>query len=170
MSQSLKDQLIQAGLARPQQPGKTRRPKRAKANARKPKLEAAASEPDLAQAYKARAEAERAERARERKRQAEREAQRRAAKQRIRDLVEAHRCNDETADSPYHFQVGDRIKHVHVTETQRAALAAGELAILLFDGQRHLLPSAVAREVLSLDAERFVLFPGETPQAAQPQP
>ncbi|SFM24380.1 hypothetical protein SAMN05421721_10191 [Ectothiorhodospira mobilis] len=85
----------------------------------------------------------------------------RALKARLRELVSAHRENSEQADRPYHFQVGKTIKHVYVTPPQQQALAEGRLCIAFLDGRRHLLPAEVGREMLRLDPKRTVLFPAE---------
>jgi uncharacterized protein YaiL (DUF2058 family) len=172
VSESLKDQLIKAGLISPERAEAAARSTKTQRDRRKPSAPRRKKTDrdggiDLAQAYKARERAERVAREQAQRERAEAEARRKAAKEQIRALVAAHRCNDEAAEHPYHFQVGERIKHIYVREDQRTGLASGELAILLMDGQRHLLPAAVGREVLALDPERFVLFPGEE---GEPQP
>ncbi|MBK1691648.1 DUF2058 family protein [Ectothiorhodospira mobilis] len=85
----------------------------------------------------------------------------RALKARLRELVSAHRENSEQAELPYHFQVGQSIKHVYVTPSQQQALAEGRLCIAFLDGRRHLLPTRVGREMLRMDPKRTVLFPAE---------
>ncbi|MBK1672797.1 hypothetical protein CKO35_05675 [Ectothiorhodospira shaposhnikovii] len=85
----------------------------------------------------------------------------RALKQQLRELVTAHRVNKEEADVPYHFQVGTTIKHLYVTSEQQEALADGRLCIAFLDGRRNLLPSEQGREILRIDPSRTVIFPGD---------
>ncbi|MFP4243805.1 MAG: DUF2058 family protein [Ectothiorhodospira sp.] len=85
----------------------------------------------------------------------------RALKARLRELVATHRENHDEADLPYHFQVGSTIKHVYVTPPQQQALAEGRLCIAFLDGRRHLLPGEVGREILRQDPKRTVVFPAE---------
>ncbi|EHQ52267.1 hypothetical protein ECTPHS_06222 [Ectothiorhodospira sp. PHS-1] len=85
----------------------------------------------------------------------------RALKQQLRALVAAHRVNKEDADVAYHFQVGTTIKHLYVTAEQQAALAEGRLCIAFLDGRRNLLPVEQGREILRIDPSRTVIFPGD---------
>ncbi|MCG5500762.1 DUF2058 family protein [Ectothiorhodospira lacustris] len=85
----------------------------------------------------------------------------RALKHQLRQLVAAHRMNKEEADVAYHFQVGSTIKHLYVTAEQQAALAEGRLCIAFLDGRRNLLPVAQGREILRIDPSRTVIFPGD---------
>ncbi|MCG5515192.1 MULTISPECIES: DUF2058 family protein [unclassified Ectothiorhodospira] len=95
--------------------------------------------------------------------------QARALKQELRALIAAQRVNQDQAELPYHFQVGQTIKHLYVTEQQQTQLAEGQLCIAFLDGRRHLLPAAIGRDILARDATRTVVFPGE-PEAPGPDP
>lgn len=156
MGESLRDQLIKAGLARDEQSKRAKRPPRRPKGKVKPAT-GNADQVNLAAAYKARErqelrerkEAERAERE-----AAERRRQTRAA---IRQLLAEGRLNDSEATIPYHFSIAGKVKHVYVTEDQQRLLAAGQLAIVLLDGQRHLVPVETGRHINDLDPTRVVV-------------
>ena len=65
--------------------------------------------------------------------------------------------NDESADIPYRFVVAGKVKQVYVTAEQQGRLATGELAIVLLDGKRNLVPSEIGDQVIALDPERVVV-------------
>ncbi|ANB02184.1 DUF2058 family protein [Ectothiorhodospira sp. BSL-9] len=94
--------------------------------------------------------------------------QARALKQELRELIAAHRVNQDQAEQPYHFQVGQTIKHLYVTEEQQAQLADGQLCIAFLDGRRHLLPAVIGRQILERDPSRTVVFPGEPDEEVDP--
>lgn len=158
MTQSLREQLLQAGLVSEEQvrqtenpaPRKTGKGRRGKAPNRRTPPKGKPSGDGTRQNTPPRKE-----------RTAPGGPAERALKARLRELVSAHRENSEQADRPYHFQVGKTIKHVYVTPPQQQALAEGRLCIAFLDGRRHLLPAEVGREMLRLDPKRTVLFPAE---------
>jgi len=167
----LKEQLLKAGLiteaqaraaSRPKPPSPRHGRKAGKGGRRGPRpdkrsTDTSAAEIDLAQAYRLRAGEERRER--EAAEQARREAERRrkANRARIAQLIRDHLQNDAGAELNYHFTVRDKVKQVRVTPGQLAALAAGELAITFLDGQRCLIPAAVAEEIATLDPDKLVV-------------
>ncbi|SEP88371.1 hypothetical protein SAMN05421693_10924 [Ectothiorhodospira magna] len=167
MTQSLREQMLQAGLVTEEQvkqveqaktsgnrPGERRAPRKGKSGQpgksgtqdrgrRQGRRPSTASKPAPAPRPPATPSAEA-----------------RALKQQLRQLVAAHRLNSETADLPYHFQVGKTIKHLYVTAQQQADLAAGRLCIAFLDGRRNLLPVEQGQAILRLDPSRTVIFPG----------
>ncbi|WP_006787818.1 DUF2058 family protein [Thiorhodospira sibirica] len=82
----------------------------------------------------------------------------RADKAQLREFIAKHRCNDPNAEIAFYFQQGDKIKHLYVTAEQQQALAHGELAIALLDGRRNLLPREQAKQFLAMDPARIVIF------------
>lgn len=189
MANSLRDQLLKAGLvteaqlekakqpppkpkaatAKPQQPRPEQRPAaRTPAPQRQPERQAArpkAEKNDLAQFYAARAEAERAERLEAEQRQRESAARRKQTREQIAQLVNAHLQNVDDAEIRYNFVVGDNIKYLYVTEQQQQDLAAGKLAITFQAGKRCLIPVAIAQQILALDPEKIMIIntPDDSP-------
>ena len=172
----IRDQLLKAGLVTEEQvrdarePAKKRRGtapagkkgKPARRKPGKPSRPAASGgrDPgnvDLAEAYRLRAREERRAREQAERERREAERQRKANRARIAELIREHSQNDDTADQPYHFSVGDKVKQVQVTRDQLKALAGGELAITFLEGRRHLIPAAIADQIHALDPGKLVI-------------
>lgn len=191
MANSLRDQLLKAGLvteaqlekaqqpppkpkaaaARPQQPRPEQRPAaRSPTPQRQPERKVArpqSESSDLAQFYAARAAAERAERLEAEQRQRELAARRKQTREQVAQLVNAHLQNVDDAEIRYNFVVGNNIKYLYVTEQQQHDLADGKLAITFQAGKRCLIPVAIAEQIRALDPEKIVIIntPEDTPTA-----
>jgi uncharacterized protein len=173
MANSLRDQLIKAGLAEQApakvsgRPEKTRaktsrsRPKRGQ----KPARPAASRDPALEQERRELRAMEQA-RIREEKRS---QAAARATQQRreaARAFLLEHQQNDRAGDIPFHFQAGARIRRLFVTAAQRQALLAGELRVAVLGKRDFLVTPARAKEVLALDPELFIFTASPTDTAS----
>jgi uncharacterized protein YaiL (DUF2058 family) len=161
MADSLRDQLLSLGLAKPRPAADAgRRPVRPK-----PQGKASAdgksgsrAEMDLARAYALRAQKEKEERqAAEREAQA-RARERRERKARLGALLEGRALNDPTAEVRRHFEHKGRIRHLHVTAEQLKRLNAGELAIVLHAGRYLLVERALAEQARAISDETLVLL------------
>jgi hypothetical protein len=181
MSNSLRDQLLKAGLTPPKQVEKANQPtsttpakeKRADKRAEKPPQHrtskpadppARKQQSDLEQFYKARNEIERAERAEEERRQREASARRKQVREQTRALISENLKNTDDADIRYNFVIGDNIKYLYVTEQQQVELADGTLAITFMDGKRCLISAQIAQQLRELDPEKIVII--NQPEAA----
>ncbi len=159
MSNSLRDQLLKAGLvseedvqkARSRKPASGKGKRRAKAKSRPPR-----EKDDLAAAYAARQRQERQEKQEAERRQREAAAAKKALKGKLQALVKDNLLNDPTADIAYNFTVGEKVKRIYVTAEQQRKLMAGELAIAFLDGKRNLVPAHIGEKILQLDPERTV--------------
>lgn len=174
---SLRDQLIQAGLAKakteskpergPSNPhGKGRTPP-PKANgkpaqtAKQPSKPAPPKDPDavsLAHAYQLRAETEKRERE-EAQRRAQDEAQRkREQKAKVVALLQGKGLNDAQAEIAHYFQYGKKIRRIYVTADQQQALSQGQAGVAQLDGRFLLVSAEVIQQLLSLAAQHVALF------------
>jgi uncharacterized protein YaiL (DUF2058 family) len=166
MADSLRDQLLALGLAKKPEPRPKDERRGPKGGARPSppggprgtQPPAAPREPDLAQAYAARARAEREARAR-----AEREAQARAREKRERRdrlaaLLEGKALNVADADVARHFSHGGKIRRVYVTAAQLPQLNAGELGVVQRDGRYLLVTREVALAAREILPEALVLL------------
>lgn len=162
MGESLRDQLIKAGLATEAQAKRKERrprlPKQGSGASSPPRRGGKAREMDLATAYQARERQERQERADAERAEREAAARRRESRAAIRSLLERSRLNEPDASIAYHFTVGSKVKHLYVTQDQQESLAEGRLAIVLFEGQRHLVPLATGKRIIELDSSRVVIL------------
>ena len=172
MANSLQDQLRALGLARKPEP-QARKPEPARAKDTRPdgrqqvgkskpplpRRESRPAEPDLAQAYAARARSERQERERQ-----EREAQQKAQEKRERKvklaaLLEGKSLNASDADVARHFTHGGKIRRVYVSAAQLTRLNAGELGVVQKDGRYLLVDREIALAVREISAEAMILLP-----------
>lgn len=164
MGNSLRDQLIKAGLAEQEPAGrrapkakpqaqKTRRPSRAKSAGRKPP--AAAVDPALERERRELRAMEQA-RIREEKQAQEAAREKQQRRERVRDFLLEHQHNDSSGDIPYNFQAGSRIRRLYVTAAQRDALLAGRLRIAVLGKRDFLIEPPQAEQAQSMDAELYI--------------
>ena len=182
MGLSLRDQLIQAGLAKPQpeKPAPDRRggrgngpnprggksakpqgggsPKSGRPTPEAQRPPRTSEEMSLAHAFQLRAEAEKRERE-EAKRRAEEEARRkREQREKLAQLVAGKALNDPAAEHARNFTYGKKIRKVNVTPEQLRALNGGETGVVQVDGRFLILPAELVREALALAAHHVALF------------
>ena len=141
MSDSLRDQLLKAGLVDEQSVKKTRSSKR-----KKRRRGEADAEQSAASEAAARREADR--RARDRtlnaRRQEERKqaADEKAARQMVIDSEIAH-----DGEERFQFSHNGRIRPIHVSAAQRRELASGKLAIARTRGRYRLIPGDMVEKI-----------------------
>jgi len=162
MSDSLRDQLLKAGLGKkPKAETRTPAPKpaaRPQSPKPTPKPVAKESEVDLARAYAQRAQAERAERERV-QRETERAArERKERKQKLAALLAGKALNSDDADVPRHFPHGNKIRRTYCTKQQLEKLNRGDLAIVQLAGRYLLVERDVALQAQQIQAEALVLL------------
>jgi uncharacterized protein YaiL (DUF2058 family) len=168
MANSLRDQLIKAGLA-DQAPSRSGEPpakprSRTKAKDKAKPERAAASrtrrstvprDPALDQERRELRAMEQARLREEKQAQAAARAiqQRRDA---VRDFLLRQQQNDRAGDIPFHFQAAQRIRRLYVTAAQRQALLAGELQVAVLGKRDFLITPTQAGQALVLDAGLFI--------------
>ena len=166
MSHSLKDQLLDLGFKpvpkperrpdkAPHPPGKKARTK-SSGHPGKPKPKQSQEEIDLAKAFALRTQQEKCERDLAEQAKQAAALQKKISKEQVGKLLEGGILNVAEADIARHFSYGGKIKRIYVTAAQLAALNAGELGVVQFNGRyclttrettlavRELLPSLVA--------------------------
>lgn len=134
MGESLRDQLLKAGLK--EQLHQRKRKKRRPGSAGKRK-----GEPSLAKAWAARERTERQEQTRHKQAKLEDQARRKRQNDAVKAVVEKRTLNDPEADIARHFRDGGRITRLYVTAEQQRGLAEGRLGIVKLRG-RYLLADA----------------------------
>lgn len=164
MGKSLQDQLRQAGLANAKQAAKARRSQDHK---RKQAQRGVVVEEEATRLARE-ADAAKVEHDRELNRERQEAADARAIQAQIVQLVNLNRVA-ERGDTEFGFTDGSRIRTVHVTADDRAALVAGRLAVVRLDAngetnepsRYEIVPRVVANKVAERDAERVVLMNGK---------
>jgi uncharacterized protein YaiL (DUF2058 family) len=121
---------------------------------------------DLAKAYAIRAQREKDERIEAERVKQEEARQRREARARVDALIAGKTLNDPAAEVVRHFPYGGKIKRIHVTAEQLAALNAGELGIVQQAGRYLLVTAALLDEVEAIFAPAVALRvdPDATPE------
>lgn len=164
MSDSLKDQLLALGLAKPEQarrktphkPGKRGHQGRdgaARGKAARGQAKASSSgEISLDEAFRQRARAEQSEADRARAEKLAEQQRRQAINQTLQALVAEHACNDAAAELKRNFIYKGRIRSVLVNPAQLVDLNAGELGLIFLRGRYFLVPAAIAEQAQSLSA------------------
>lgn len=153
MGQSLQDQLLKAGIAKPKQAKKARQDKtRRNKAARKSGQPQATAEQKLAKEVDA---AHAAKRAADRKRASKANAEReqREKKRQVIQIIDENRIEIETPSAdepPYSYTMKGRIRRLPVSRDQRQRLANGRLAIVRYDGNTSLVDIATAERLEAL--------------------
>jgi uncharacterized protein YaiL (DUF2058 family) len=180
MSDSLRDQLLKAGFAKPkveppksqQRPQRPQGPPRPSSHAQQrpnpsrpaqsrqaphgPQRER--SDIDLAKAYALRDKTERETREREQREAEQRSREKKERKQKLAAALNGAGLNDANADIPRHFPHTNKIRRIYVTADQLPRLNGGELAIVQFAGRYLLVTRETALAVQAIDADALVLL------------
>lgn len=148
MSDSLRDQLLKAGLVSKGKAKLDKQNKRKKQRRAKPSADGGDS---VAAAVEQR---KKAQQVRDRALNQEREQARahKARKAQIRQLLRGQRLNDKAAEERYNFADGARLKSLYVTPEQRRQLVDGQLAIVLFGDSQYLVGLDVVAKARALDS------------------
>ena len=161
MADSLRDQLLKAGLtpsAKPKgkgggKPAKRGGPGRRAQKPNKPP----AGESDLARAYALRAKLESEERRRQ-KDETERVArERKERKRKLHELLKDAALNKADAELARHFEYSGKIRRVHVDAAQLAELNAGKLVVVHLGGRYLLVRPDIADQVEAIAPEHVAL-------------
>lgn len=166
MSESLRDQLLKSGLARPNKP-EVRSPKpqqRPSPSRNVPPSRPAQpvrrepSDIDLARAYALRDKTERDARERDQRAVEQRAREKKERKQKLTALLNGKSLNEASAEIPRHFPHANKIRRIYVTAEQLPRLNAGELAIVQFAGRYLLITRETALAALVIDGDALVLL------------
>jgi len=153
MAESLRDQLLKAGLAKAKAPKKNRPKRRV---VKKTPVQAS----DLERAWQARAKEEKAslkiEKDRAKKRielkQAE-QKRRREINNKIVGLLDSARQNKDDAEISRNFFHFGKIRKVMVDQDQLIQLNSGAIAVVYLRGRYHLVDKTVAEQVQNLSPD-----------------
>ncbi|MHB8765930.1 MAG: DUF2058 domain-containing protein [Deferrisomatales bacterium] len=160
MGNSLRDQLLKAGLVDPKRARQAELDDRQRSKqASKNRKSGLAAEPTAAQiaAEEARLHREReAERSRELNRAREEERARKALRAEMKQWLQTSAVPHGKGDTPYRFTHGTKVKKLHVEPAHHARLARGELAVVAWEGAYYLVPAEVADQVRQRLPETFV--------------
>ena len=183
MSESLRDQLVKAGLATATQAKKAERQAKAEKHANRGGKPGKSGKPGQAKPRKVDPNSPEAVKERARKQQAEKRArdkelaasrnEKAAAKALRAEIKQIITQNDQRKkattdeDVPYQFVHGKKIKKIYVPPAQREQLIKGNLLVINNDGLYSLLDKEVAEQIRSRDPKRIITGQEEE---KQPEP
>jgi uncharacterized protein YaiL (DUF2058 family) len=165
MSMSLRDQLLQAGLANERQSKEAERQLRQQQRERQqlPKdKRAMASHAELAAKQ---AQLAKAARDQELSRQQKEQADKKTRHAQIEQLIEQNRLPRAQTDERYNFVDGNKIRRIPADHLVRERLSRGEIAIVRRHGGYELVPAETAARIRERD-ESAVIGCGLAPDAA----
>jgi|TARA_B110000444_G_C18783811_1_gene568838 uncharacterized protein YaiL (DUF2058 family) len=179
VADSLRDQLVKAGLATSAQAKKAERSGRAVETAKrhdkaKDKTKGKSEPTSQTQQVKAKAAQQRAEKAARDKaiaqvRNAKSEAKAKQAQ--VRQLIAQNDQRTKVSDDeavPYNFVHGQKIKKIHVTKVQLEALSSGRLIVVNNNGIYHFVDEKVAEQIAARDPKRIIVAHGNENKDATP--
>jgi uncharacterized protein len=155
MSNSLRDQLLKAGLVDEKKLRQSRQEKKNHGRKHTGGKGAASAAHGGSAAEQARRQ--QAERSRELNRTQQEAAARKALAAQIRQIIETHRVARDDGELTYHFQHGNKVRRIHVNQDQQERLSRGQLGIVTLSGGYELLPRDALEKVRERDAARVVL-------------
>ena len=154
MSNSLKDQLLKAGLIDKKKAQAVNTEQR-KQKKQQPKGKEIVDETKLAAQQ---ALQEKTERDRELNRQLQNEAQQKALKAQVKQIIETNAQDIAGGETVYQFSDNNKIKKIYVTEQQHYHLAQGMLAIAKLEDHYRVIPARIARKIQERDASAIVVL------------
>jgi uncharacterized protein len=149
VSESLRDQLVKAGLAT-----KNAAKRAAKQQSKHARQKRAGDDDHQREARQAHAAKVSRDRELELERKAD--ADRKARQAEIRQLVEHNRLPPVDEDIYFNFVDGGRVRRLAVTTERRERIVRGELVIVRHGVSHAVVPCAVAERIRSRDAEAVV--------------
>jgi uncharacterized protein YaiL (DUF2058 family) len=164
MSMSLRDQLLQAGLANERQSKEAERQLRQQQRERQqlPKEKRAmASHGELAAKQ---AQLAKAARDQELSRRQKEQGDKKARHAQIEQLIEQNRLPRAQTDERYNFVDGNKVRRIPADHLVRERLRRGEIAIVRRNGGYELVPTETAARIRERD-ERAVIGSGVAPDA-----
>lgn len=162
MSDSLREQLLKAGLVSRQQVSQAERQQHRQRQQQK----AGGKRPSAAEPPPPAAAAQAAKAARDRELNLEREsrARARAVAAEIKQLIDQHALPRPEGDDYYNFVAGRKIRRVAVNAELLERLGRGDIAIVRHEGRSALVPADIAARIRERDERAVIAF------QAQPEP
>lgn len=153
MSMSLRDQLIQAGLATEKQIKQTAAPVYRRSP---PRNQPAPADPRR-QALE-RAQAAKAARDLELNRQRQERAERKARAVEVKQLIAQHRLPSVDSDDYYYFVSGRKARRIAVTPALRAQLVGGSVVVVRAEGSHCLVAAEIAERIKERDVHAVIPY------------
>ncbi|MDM8565774.1 DUF2058 domain-containing protein [Candidatus Halobeggiatoa sp. HSG11] len=167
MSNSLRDQMLKAGLVSKKQAKKLEQQNKQKVRQQRKQKKDITDENSVSYIASQKQKEEIA-RTKELNRLKEEKRLQKEQQSQIRDIIKRHTVNEPDADIVYNFVVeSDKlVKQIFVTLKQQQQLINGYLAIAFVDDNYHLIPAPVADKLLERVPEIIVCYNNDTDSAS----
>jgi uncharacterized protein YaiL (DUF2058 family) len=156
MTTSLRDQLLQAGLANKRQSKEAEQQVRQQQRERQrlPKDKRASASPEQLAAQQA--QAAKTARDQELSRQDIQQANKKALHAQIAQLIERNRLPQAQTDERYNFVDGNKVRYIPADHSVRQRLNRGEIAIVRRNGSYELVPAETAARIRERDGQAVI--------------
>ena len=158
MSDSLRDQLLKAGLINKKQASEAER--QAQRNERRPAKQNLPPKIDAAAVATRAAQSAKVARDQALSRQQQEKAARKARAAQIKQWVNEQKLAPVEQGESYNFVDGPKIRRITVTAAMRAEIGRRQLAIVRNEGGYDLVPAALAARIRERDPNAFIFFGG----------
>ena len=156
MSMSLRDQLLQAGLANERQSKEAERQLRQQQRERQQLPKDKRAEGSRAELAAQQAQRAKAARDQELSRQKKEQADKKARHAQIEQLIEQNRLPRTQTDEQYNFVDGTKIRRIPADRSVRERLSRGEIAIVRRRGGYELVPAETAARIRERDKSAVI--------------
>jgi uncharacterized protein YaiL (DUF2058 family) len=160
MGNSLQDQLLKAGVINKQKASKVNAEKRKKTKQARQNKADKIDENTLAIQT---AQAEKAKKDRQLNQQRQQQLQEKAINAQIRQLIISNRQPQEGSEIAYNFSDNNIVKKIYVSETMRAQIGRGQLAIVKLDDDYEVVHAIVAKKIRQRSKHQVIVL-NETTQ------
>jgi len=167
MSMSLRDQLLQAGLANEKQAKEAERQLRQQQRERQHLPKEKRATPSDAERASQQSQLAKTARDQELSRQQKEQADKRARLAQIEQLIQQNCLPRPQTDERYNFVAGKKIRSIPADRFVRERLSRGEIAIVRRNGGYELVPAETAARIRERD-ERAVIGSGVAQDAVPP--
>jgi uncharacterized protein YaiL (DUF2058 family) len=168
MGNSLKDQLLRAGVINKQKAQEVSSHLRKK---QRQKNKGAASATDEEKASLQQLQAEKIARDRELNRQKQQQVERRAIAAQINQLIELNRLPRDQGETAYNFADGKKVRSLYVSEAVSRQLGQGWLAIVRYGDDYEIVPARVAEKINERDSAVIIVSnPSQTEEKQTDDP
>jgi uncharacterized protein YaiL (DUF2058 family) len=152
MADSLRDQLLKAGIKKPAAPraAKAHQPQpqnKSKSRTGSRSAPPVVGEHDLALAFSQRKRTEQRDKSDRVQKKLRDEKRRRQINRQIREVITNHALNHADAEIPRHFHYKDKIRRILLTAEQLPLLNQGQLAVAYLSGRYYLLSLEQAENI-----------------------
>lgn len=155
MANSLQDQLLKAGVINKQKASKVNAEKRKKA---KQSRQTKTSDIDENKLAVQQTHAVKAEKDRQLNQQRQQQLEQKAINAQIRQLIISNRQPQDDAETAYNFSDNNIVKKIYISETLRAQISNGQLAIVKLDDRYEVVPAIVARKISERSQDHVVVL------------